>query len=46
VLEAAVVGRRSWGDILQAIDQAKITELVTKKGLGGVRERMYTEKSD
>ena len=46
VLEAAVVGRRSWGDLVQAIDQAEITELVAKKGLGAVRDRIYTEKPD
>jgi hypothetical protein len=46
VIEAAVVGRRSWRDILQAVDQARITELVTKEGLGGVRERRYDPNAD
>jgi hypothetical protein len=46
VLEAAVVARRSWRDIVQAVDQAKITELVTKEGLTGVRERRFDGKLD
>jgi hypothetical protein len=46
VLEAAVVGRRSWRDIVQAVDQAKITELVQKEGLDRVRERRYDAKAD
>lgn len=46
VLEAAIVGRRSWRDILQAVDQAAVIEAVEKEGLRTARERLYDGEPD
>lgn len=42
VLEAAVVGRRSWLDLAQAVDQERVNAKVVEQGLRDVRSRRYT----
>lgn len=37
VLEIAIVGRRSWGDLVQALDQAAVNKAVQKKGIPKLR---------
>jgi hypothetical protein len=37
VLEVAIVGRRSWGDIIQAENQAAVDEKIKKEGLPRLR---------
>jgi hypothetical protein len=45
VLEAAIVGRRSWQDVVQASNQEAINELVAREGLPKLRSRMYQHDS-
>jgi hypothetical protein len=46
VLEAAIVGRRSWGLLADAVDQAAVIKAVQESGLSGVRERLHRGKTD
>jgi hypothetical protein len=45
VLEAAIVGRRSWEVVVQASDQQAINERVAREGLPKLRSRMYRPDS-
>jgi hypothetical protein len=41
VLQAAIVGRRSWQVVVQASNQQAVNEQVTREGLPQLRARMY-----
>lgn len=45
ILEAAMVGRRSWLEVAEAIDQAAVNERVTREGLPKLRSRIYQPAS-
>lgn len=45
VLEAAIVGRQSWQELVQARDQEDINERYTREGLPKLKSRMYKHDS-
>lgn len=46
VLEVAVVGRRSWRDIVQAIDQAEVLKEADEHVVAAARKRRWDEEPD
>jgi hypothetical protein len=40
VIEVAIVGRRSWGDLPEAIDQAAANKIIQEKGIPRLRARL------
>jgi hypothetical protein len=45
VLEAAIVGRRSWRDVVQAVDQETVNDHVTSHVVEEVKSRLYQDES-
>ena len=45
VLEAAIVGRSSWRDVVQASNQEAMNELVAREALSSFKSRVYQRES-